>query len=65
MTRIISPYRLAFWIGIVAATLLVIGANAHLVYVATQSQPDCVDHVRSGGAAPGQFAAARSACTSR
>ena len=64
-TRGISPYRLAFWLGIAAASLLVIGANAHLVYVATQSQPDCVDHVRGGSAAPGQFAAARSACTSR
>lgn len=65
MIRGISPYRLALALGIAAALLLVIGANVHLVYVAAQSQPDCVDHVRSGSAAPGQFAAARSACTSR
>lgn len=28
--------------------LLFIAANAHLLYVAMMSQPDCVDHVRGG-----------------
>lgn len=43
--------------------LLVAGANAHLVYVAMTSQPDCVPHLRHGGdARPGQFSVAKSAC---
>jgi hypothetical protein len=45
----------------IAATSLVIfiAANAHLVYVAMQSQPDCVPHLK----APGNgLQAAQSAC---
>ena len=52
-------------IGLLVAggLLLVAGANAHLVYVAVTSQPDCLQHVRSGGdARPGQFSVAKSAC---
>ena len=52
-------------IGLLVAggLLLVGGANAHLLYVAMTSQPDCVPHVRLGGdAAPGQFSVAKSAC---
>ncbi len=45
-----------------ALTLLVVFANAHLVYVAITSQPDCVAHVKSGQSSPGQFNAAGSAC---
>ncbi|MEO9612756.1 MAG: hypothetical protein ABJG86_12805 [Nitratireductor sp.] len=37
-------------------------ANVHLVYVAVRSQPACVDHVNSPGAAPGVYRAAKSAC---
>jgi len=51
---------------IVAAGLLVlVGANAHLLYVALMSQPDCVAHVRPGEAASGghSFSAAKSACS--
>ena len=40
---------------------LLIAANAHLVYVALVSQPDCVPHVKSTGD-DGTFRAARSAC---
>jgi hypothetical protein len=44
--------------------LLVLLANAHLVYVATTSQPACVAHTRPGeGAAPGQYSASQSACS--
>jgi hypothetical protein len=57
--------RAALWVLIAGAVLLVAGANAHLVYVATTSQPDCVRHARAGDAGSGQFAAAQSACTSR
>ena len=49
---------------VLAGVLLLAGANAHLLYVAVASQPDCVAHVRQGdtGAKPGQFAVAKSAC---
>ena len=38
-----------------AGLLLLVGANAHLVYVAMTSQPDCVAHVKAGEAGSGQF----------
>jgi hypothetical protein len=44
-----------------AGVALLIAANAHLVYVAFQSQPDCVPHAKSAGE-PGALRAARSAC---
>ena len=45
---------------IAAATfVLFIAANAHLVYVALRSQPDCVPHQKALG---GGFQAAKSAC---
>jgi hypothetical protein len=48
-----------------AAAMLVVAANAHLIYVAVTSQPDCVAHVRPGrgGTEPGRFGAAGSSCT--
>jgi hypothetical protein len=53
--------------SLLAALLLLAGANAHLVYVAVTSQPDCVDHVRAGDAGKGQgqgaFRAAKSSCS--
>ena len=49
---------------LVAAGLIVLGgANAHLLWVAVTSQPDCVDHVRPGEARNGTFGAAKSACS--
>jgi len=68
MTAATRPRRKALlWTLIGAGLLLVAAANAHLVYVAATSQPDCVTHLRAGDAArtPGQFSAARSACSSR
>lgn len=44
-----------------AAALIVVAANAHLVWVAVRSQPDCVPHARSPGA-DGAYRAARSTC---
>jgi hypothetical protein len=41
--------------------LLFAGANAHLVYVAFKSQPDCVAHVKSAGDGGG-YSAAKSSC---
>ena len=54
--------RKAFWLalaGMLAGGLIL--ANAHLVYVAIGSQPDCVPHVKSAGEAGG-FRAARPSC---
>ena len=52
--RVIS----AVIVGVGVAIL--IAANAHLVYVALKSQPDCVPHVTTGEARA--YAAAQSAC---
>lgn len=50
--------------GLIAAAvvLLLIAANAHLVYVAVASQPDCVAHNRVPGQDGTNFRAARPAC---
>ena len=53
--------RLA-WLLVPAGALLFAGANAHLVYVAFTSQPNCVPHLKETGAAAGEFRAAASAC---
>ena len=50
---------------VLAIVLLLIGANAHLVWVAVTSQPDCVDHARPGDGSNGSFRAAKSACSPR
>jgi hypothetical protein len=49
------------WLLVPAGLLLFAGANAHLVYVAFQSQPECVAHVKDTGA-NGGYRAAKSAC---
>lgn len=55
--------RLILWLAIGLGLLIVAGANAHLVFVAVTSQPDCVAHVRPGeGAHAGQYGAAESSC---
>lgn len=43
------------------ATLAMLLANVHLVYVAVTSQPDCVAHIKDRGET-GQYRAAKSAC---
>lgn len=54
--------RRAVWLALlVAGIALVAFANAHLVYVAIGSQPDCVPHAKTAGEA-GTFRAARPAC---
>jgi len=59
--------KAAVWLLVGGGLLLLAGANAHLVYVATTSQPDCVAHLRQGeGAAhDGRFSAALSSCSPR
>lgn len=49
------------WVLVPAGLLLFVGANAHLVYVAFQSQPPCVAHLKDTGES-GAYRAARSAC---
>ncbi|NIJ15439.1 hypothetical protein [Sphingobium vermicomposti] len=50
-------------LALVAAALLVfVLANAHLLYVAFQSQPDCVGHLKERAGEGGQYRAAKSAC---
>jgi hypothetical protein len=51
-------------IALVAAGLaLLFAANAHFLYVAVTSQPDCVAHSKaSGSGVPGVYGAAKSAC---
>lgn len=41
--------------------LFMAAANAHLLYVAVSSQPDCVEHSKSIGV-DGRYRAAKSAC---
>ena len=54
--------RKSAWMLLVpAGLLLVAGANAHLVYVAVTSQPDCVPHLKEAGTS-GSYRAAKSAC---
>ncbi len=49
----------AIGIGIVA---VLIAANAHLVYVAFTSQPDCVSHLKLPDGSNEHFRAAKSGC---
>ncbi|MDK1388781.1 hypothetical protein ILFOPFJJ_05950 [Ensifer psoraleae] len=63
MTKV-APRRsrswLAWW-GLVAAAIF-LGANAHMLYVAIDSAPGCVAHLKQTGSAPGQYRAAKSSC---
>jgi len=53
------------WLAVGIGLLLLAGANVHLVYVAIQSQPECVSHTRLGEAVAGAttYGAARSSCS--
>lgn len=57
--------RTAIWLAVAAGLLLVLGANAHLVYLAVTSQPDCVAHLKPGQSdgQGGTFSAAQSDCS--
>jgi hypothetical protein len=51
------------WLAVGGGVAALLAANAHLIYVATASQPACVSHLRDTGDAPGQFRAAKSSCS--
>lgn len=59
-------WRLISALIVAAGVLLFVGANAHLVYVALASQPECVPHEKTrdekAGDTAGTYRAARSAC---
>ena len=57
--------KAAIWLMVTAGLLLIAAANAHLIYVAMSSQPDCVAHLRpgEGDVERGSFSAARSDCS--
>jgi len=56
--------RRTILLGAAAVALaIVVLANVHLVYVAIQSQPDCIAHLKPGvGGENGAYSAARSSC---
>ena len=58
----VPPRMLAIGAAL-AAALLVVLANVHLVYVSIQSQPECVAHLKPGSRGDsGAWSAARSSC---
>lgn len=59
--------KVFLWAMICVGMATVLIANAHLVYMAVVSQPDCVAHMRRGEVAldRGKFSAAKSSCTPR
>ncbi len=65
--RVNRRKRSSGWlVAVFLGALILVGANAHFVYVAVTSQPDCVPHLKSpavektGEESP--FRAAKSAC---
>ena len=59
--RIPLRTRLTIALIVLLALGVVVTANAHLVYVAFASQPQCVTHLKHAEG-PGAYAAAKSAC---
>ncbi|AMK21572.1 hypothetical protein [Sphingobium sp. TKS] len=59
-----APSRRSIVILCGIALVVVLLANAHLVYVATSSQPRCVAHAKAGEqpVSPGVFTAAQPSC---
>ena len=57
--------HLRLWLVVALAAAAVLAANAHLIYVATISQPACVTHLRQGegNVERGLFSAAQSSCS--
>jgi hypothetical protein len=61
-TATVTRWQAAGWTIAALVILVFTAANAHLIYVATTSQPTCVPHARLGEADGGAFSAAQSAC---
>jgi hypothetical protein len=60
-----SRMTVAVALAIAIGLALIVAANAHLLYVAVTSQPDCIAHVRRGDdtSKDNGFSAATSSCT--
>ena len=54
--------RVVISVAVASIISIVVIGNVHLVYVAMQSRPDCVGHLKEKGDEPGTFRAAKSAC---
>ena len=56
---------IGLWVLLAVAAAVFIAANAHLIYVATMSQPACLTHLKQGegDATRGLFSAAQSSCS--
>lgn len=50
------------WIWVSLAAAVFLSANAHLLYVAVNSQPQCLKHSKERGDRPGEFRAASPSC---
>lgn len=54
------------WLSVGIGLIVLAAANAHLLYAAASSQPDCVAHLRHGeGNGTTSFSAATSSCSSK
>ncbi|EQB00890.1 hypothetical protein ASD39_25235 [Sphingomonas sp. Root50] len=62
MTAMRSRSRWLVWTLVAAGLLLFVLANAHFLYVAFRSQPECVGHLKERASGDGQYRAAKSAC---
>lgn len=62
MNRSIVRPRLLVFLAVVTGAGVVLLANVHLVYVAFQSSPDCVRHLKVKSDQLGTYRAANSAC---
>jgi len=56
---------ISLWVLLAVAAAVFIAVNAHLIYVATMSQPACLTHLKQGegDASRGLFSAAESSCS--
>ena len=56
---------IGLWVVLAVAAAVFVAANAHLIYVATMSQPACLKHLEQGegDATRGLFSAAETSCS--
>ena len=59
---IFARRRLLVWTLVATGFAVFAGANAHLVYVAVRSQPDCMGHSKFAGGNHFEYRAAKPAC---
>ena len=54
--------RIVLMAAVGLGILVLVGANAHFVYVAVTSEPACVPHIKAVAPESGQFRAAMPSC---